>query len=94
MLIGPLFNWFRTNLQLMESDNRGTRVTYTAKRSENANIEATIIALLQAADLGITKIERLPIDPEFAERLERALRILNGLEGESKPGQEIAVPAR
>ena len=88
-LIGPLFNWFRTNLGLMESDNRGARITYTARRLETPQDEAGIIALLQAADLGITKIEQLPIDPEFAERLERALRILNGLEEESRPGQEL-----
>ena len=88
-LLGPLFNWFRSNLGLMESDNRGARITYTAKRLEAPKDEARIIALLQAADLGITKIERLPIDPEFAEPLERALRILNGLEEESRPGQEM-----
>ena len=88
-LIGPLFNWFRTNLGLMESDNRGARITYTAKRLDVPQQETGISALLQAADLGITKIERLPIDPEFAERLERALRILNGLEEESRPGQEM-----
>ena len=88
-LIGPLFNWFRTNLGLMESDNRGARITYTAKRLAAPRDEAGIVALLQAADLGITKIEQLPIDPEFAERLERALRVLNGLEEESRPGQEL-----
>ena len=69
--------------------NRGARITYTAKRLEAPKDEAGIIGLLQAADLGITKIERLPIDPEFAERLERALRILDGLEEESRPGQEL-----
>ena len=90
-LISPLFNWFRTNLGLMESDNRGARITYTANCLDVPQEEAGIIALLQAADLGITKIERLPIDPEFAERLERALRILNGLDEESRPGQELRV---
>ena len=89
VLLGRLFTWFRTNLGLMESDNRGARITYTAKRLADPGHEAGIIALLQAADLGITKIEQLPIDPEFAERLERALRILNGLEEESKPEQEL-----
>ena len=90
-LLGPLFNWFRTNLGLMESDNREARITYTAKRLEARKAEAAIVTLLQAADLGITKIERHPvdIDPEVAERMERALRILNGLEEETKPGQEV-----
>ena len=90
-LLGPLFNWFRTNLSLMESDNHEARITYTAKRLEAPKDEAGIIALLQAADLGITKIERHPIDidPEVAARMERALRILNGLEEETKSGQEV-----
>ena len=88
-LIGPLFNWFRGNLGLMESDNRAARITHTAKRLEARKAEAAIIALLQAADLGITKIERLPIDPELVERMERALRVLNGLEEESGPGQDV-----
>lgn len=87
-LVGPLFNWFRTNLGLMGSANRERRITYTAKRLEAPKTEAAIVALLQAADLGITKLERLSIDPEIAERLERAARILNGLEEESRPGQE------
>ena len=88
-LIGPLFNWFRRNLGLMESENRDNRITYTAKRLEVPKADAQIGALLQAADLGVTRIERLPIDPEVAERMERALRILNGLEEETKSGQEV-----
>ena len=88
-LLGPLFNWFRTNLGLMESGNREARITHTAKRLETPKAEAAIVALLEAADLGITKIERLPIDAELAERMERALRILNGLEEESGPGREV-----
>ena len=88
-LVAPLFKWFRTNLGLMASDNREARITYTAKRLEVPKAEGAIIALLQAADLGITKLERLAIDPEIAERLERAARILNGLEEESGPGQNV-----
>ena len=88
-LLGPLFNWFRTNLGLMESANREARITHTAKRLEAPKAEPAIVALLQAADLGITKIERLPIEPELAERMERALRILNGLEEEPAQGQEV-----
>ena len=53
--IGPLFNWFRGNLGLMDSDNRAARITHTAKRLEARQSEAAIIGLLQAADLGITK---------------------------------------
>ncbi len=87
--VGPLFQWFRRNLGLMGSHNRETRITYTAKRMEAARAKEAIVALLQAADLGITKIERQPIGQETAERLEQAARILNGLEEESESGQEV-----
>ena len=90
-LLGALFNWFRANLLLMESRNRDARIAHTAKRLQASNAHAAIIALLQAADLGVAKVERLPMDPEFAERLERALRILNGLEEESTASQETQV---
>lgn len=88
-LVGPLFQWFRGNLGLMGSHNRETRITYTAKHMETPSAEEAVIALLQAADLGITKLERQPIDLETAERLEQAARILNGLETESESGQEV-----
>ena len=91
-LIAPLFNWFRMSLMLMESDNLESRIMHTAKRLQVPEEEAAIVALLQAADLGITKAERLPLDPEFADRVERALRILHGLEEEgSGKGQDIQI---
>ena len=88
-LLGRLFSWFRTNLRLMEPANREARITHTAKRLETPRAEAAIVSLLQAADLGITKIERLPINPELSERMEQVLRILNEPEEESGPGQEV-----
>ncbi len=82
-LLGPLFTWFRTNLLLMESGNGLERVAYTADRLQHPEQRAMILDLLQAADLGITDIERVEPDPEIAERIERALRVLHGLEEES-----------
>ena len=87
-LLGTLFTWFRTNLLLMESENGLERVAYTAERLQYPEERAAILNLLQAADLGITKIERVETDPEVAERVERAVRILNGLEEESGAEQE------
>ena len=85
-LLDPLFNWFRTNLLLMESDNRTGRIAVTADGLQVPEVRQGVLALLQAADLGITEIERVKMDPEFAERLKRALRILDGLE--DKPAAE------
>ena len=87
-LLGPLFTWFRTNLLLMESGNVLERIAYTADRLQHPEQRAAILNLLRAADLGITKIERVEPDPEVAQRIERALRILNEPEDESGTKQE------
>lgn len=79
-LLDPLFSWFRTNLLLMESDNRMGRIAVTADGLRIPEVRQSVLALLQAADLGITEIERVKMDPEFAERLKRALRVLDGVE--------------
>ena len=47
-----------------------------------------MIALLQAADLGVSKIERVQSDPELTERLRRAFRVRDGSEEEYRAGQE------
>ncbi len=86
--LGPLFTWFRTNLLLMESDNGLERIAFTAERLQDPEQRAAILNLLQAADLGITKIERVETDPEVAARFERAVRILNGREEDSGTRQE------
>ena len=88
-LLGPLFTWFSTNLLLIESDNGLERIAYTAERLQDPEQRAAILDLLQAADLGITNIERVETDPEVAERVEQAAaRILNGREEESGTRQE------
>ena len=86
--LGPLFTWFTTNLMMMESDNGLERVAYTAECLQNPEQRAAILNLLQAADLGITKIERVETDPEVAERFEKAVRILSGREEEREARQE------
>lgn len=87
-LLGPLFTWFSTNLLMMESDNGLERIAYTAECLQDPEQRAAILNLLQAADLGITKIERVETDPEIAERFEKAVRILNGREEEPETRQE------
>ena len=90
--IAPLFRWFRRSFRLLESRNRETRITYTAKSLENPEAGAGIIKLLQAADLGITEIERLPMDPDVVERVERVVRILAGLDDEPRSGRDVQIP--
>ena len=86
--LGPLFTWFSTNLLMMESDNGLERIAYTAECLQDPEQRAAILNLLQAADLGITKIERVETDPEIAERFEKAVRILDGREEEPGARQE------
>ncbi|MXZ70544.1 MAG: ATP-binding protein [Acidobacteria bacterium] len=87
-LIGPLFDWFRDNLRLMAPDNRGAGIAKTAELLPHPKARGAIVPLLQAADLGIKDIERIVIDAEAAEKWQRALRGLDGLEEEPAGAQD------
>ena len=89
-LIGPLFAWFRASLRLMEPRNREPRIAVTADRVRSPEARRDVLALLQAADLGIGDIERFQpdLDPKAAELLKRAIRIMEGHEDTPGKGQE------
>ena len=87
-LLGSLFAWFRANLLLMQSGNREKRIVHTAERARSDATRPAVLALLEAADLGITEIEKVPVDPETVNRIQRALRILQGLEDEPRAGRD------
>ena len=74
-----LFNWFGTNLQLLESSNRTTRLVRTAGLIQDSDRRLGVLSLLQAADLGISDIERFQPDLEVeeVERIRHALQILS-----------------
>ena len=80
-MLGPLFAWFRTSLLLMDSGNGTQRIARTADLTRSSQTREQVLALIRAADLGITDLERFhrDFDPELAERVQRALRILNGI---------------
>ena len=44
-LIGPLFNWFRANLLLMESDNRMGRIAVTADGLQHPKVREGVLSL-------------------------------------------------
>jgi uncharacterized protein len=79
--LAPLFRWFAMNLRLAEADSRGIRAARTIELVESDQRER-VLALIRAADLGVTDVHRESADPEFVERMRRALRILNGTDGE------------
>ncbi len=84
----PLFEWFLSNLLLAQPANRGTRAARTAEMVEVPANKERVMALLRAADLGVRGIERAPADPDAAERLQRALRVLQGAEGDPETSDQ------
>jgi len=79
----PLFRWFQTNFVLAESANRAIRAARTADLGQAGSSRERVLALLRAADLGVTDISRDPVDPDTNDRIRRAFLILSGQEGES-----------
>lgn len=85
----PLYAWFGRNLRLAEAASRAMRQTLTTKLLGDQAGREHALALLRAADLGITGARRRPVDPVMRERLQRALRILTGQEGEPDNQQDL-----
>lgn len=71
--LSQLFGWFEQNLQLAESRNRDWRALRTADLVQSEDSRERVLALLCAADLGITDVSREPVPDELRERLERVL---------------------
>lgn len=91
-VLGDLFRWFGANLRLADSTTRGLRAARTAElaAADDAS-KARVLALLRAADLGVTEITCHPLDPEVQDRLRRAVRILSGQEGEPDDEDDFVV---
>ena len=79
----PLYEWFQHNLLLATTESREVRQSHTASLLEDEATHAPVLALLRAADLGLTGVRRRPVDPQLKDRMERALRVLVGEEGDS-----------
>ena len=74
--IAPLFEWFRNNLALVESDSLGLRSVLTAELADREAYRTRILDLLRAADLGIADARVVQADEEVAERARRAFRAM------------------
>ncbi len=77
----PLYQWFGRNLILAEADSRPFRQALTTEMLNDDRSRAQLFALLNAADLGVTGARKHDIDPVMQERLRKAVRILNGIDG-------------
>ena len=78
----PLYAWFARNLRLAEADSRQFRQALTTQLLDDDTRREQVLALLRAADLGITGAKKYELDPVMRERLQRAVRIIAGQEGE------------
>lgn len=76
----PLYEWFESNLVLCDASSREARWMYTTQLLAHAPTRAQVLGLLHAADLGITDARIRQATPEMAERIQRAMRILNDVE--------------
>jgi len=83
----PLYGWFERNLILAEARSRDRRQALTTKMLDDSKMRDQVLMFLRAADLGITGASKHELDPEMRERLERAVRILVGEEGEPDDGK-------
>lgn len=78
----PLRQWFAQNLLLAEASSRAHRWAYTTELIRQEQRRGQVLALLHAADLGITNARIRELDPQLVERIKRAARILRGREDE------------
>jgi hypothetical protein len=89
----PLYEWFGRNLRVAEAASRSHRWALTAELVQATDTREEVLALLRAADLGITDARTRPLDPQMVERLRRALRILAGQEDEPEAGEQEINPS-
>jgi len=78
----PLFAWFARNLRIAEASSRQFRQALTTQMLDEPSQRERVLALLRAADLGISGARKFDIDPVMKEKLQRIVRILAGEEGD------------
>ncbi len=88
----PLYRWFSQNLVIAEAANRGLRHARTVSLLQDAATKQRVLDLVQVADLGIVDVQVEQIDAETLDRVRRAVRILQGKEGEAESSDaELAI---
>ena len=85
----PIYEWFARNLLFAEASSRPVRQALTAGFLDDPAFRDRVLALLGAADLGLTGAKTHELDPVIRERIERAVRILAGGEGGTIDGPEV-----
>jgi AAA15 family ATPase/GTPase len=91
----PLWQWFEQNLLLAEAASRAQRWAFTTELMRHEQRREQILALLHAADLGITDARIRELDPQLADRIKWVARILQDREDEPEgldPDADIVEP--
>lgn len=70
----PLYEWFGVNLMLCEASSREARWAYTTRLMSMPDRRDFVLAMLRAADLGITGARIREPDPEMMERINRMVQ--------------------
>lgn len=84
----PIYAWFARNLRIAEASSRQFRQALTTQLLDDDACRGQVLALLRAADLGITGAKKYQLDPVVKDRLQRAVRILAGQEGDPDSTEE------
>lgn len=84
----PLYAWFGRNLRLAGASSRKIRQVFTTNLLDRESRREQILALLRAADLGVTGVRKHDLDPAMKDQLQRVARILSGAEGEPDGSEE------
>jgi len=84
----PIYAWFARNLRIAEASSRQFRQALTTQLLDDDARRGQVLALLRAADLGITGAKKYQLDPVVKDRLQRAVRILAGQEGDPDSTEE------
>jgi uncharacterized protein len=77
--LGPLSQWFVTNLRLADADSRGIRAARTIELVESYHHDRRMSVTPRSA-ARIIASTRENAGPEFVDRMRRAIGILNGAE--------------
>src|SRR6266568_1566020 len=84
----PLYEWFGRNLLLAEASSRPFRQALTTQLLDEPTRRERVLAFIQAADLGITGAKKRELEPAVRDRIQRAVRVLAGQEGEAEAPEE------
>jgi uncharacterized protein len=91
-ILRPIFEWFERNFWLADSVNRNSRAAYTGHAfRHHPETRPQLLALLRAADLGITSIDIAPADPEDVGRHRQFMSVMREVIARTDPGNDVDV---